>query len=74
MHLEELGSSLKRTSSLIGGIREVDTGEGGYYGARLIDLVSELISEVRELRRDISRLRPEVNVSVRTIESAYIRR
>ena len=74
MHLEELGSGLRRTSALIAGVREMGVEEAGYYGARLIDLVSDLIIEVRELRRDISKLRPEVNVNVRTTESAYIRR
>ena len=57
-----------------GGVRGAGLVEGGFYGSRLIDLIVELVNEVRELRRDVSRLKPEVNVSIRTTESAYVRR
>ena len=74
MHLEELGSALRRTSSTLYLQAGARAGSEGVYGSQLLNLIAELINEVRELRRDVAKSKPEVNVSIKTLESAYIRR
>ena len=72
-HLEELGASLRETSNTISGL-SFQPGGGDQYSFKIIDLFAELIEEVRMLREDVSKSKPEVNIDIRTSENLYLRR
>lgn len=72
-HLEELGASLREASSLVSGL-SIQPAGGDQYSLKIVDLLSELIEEVRMLREEASKSKPEVNVSIKTSESLYLRR
>ncbi len=72
-HLEELGTSLKETSNTISRL-SLQPGGGDQYSLRVIDLFTELIEEVRMLREEVSKSKPEVNIDIRARENLYLRR
>jgi phage-related protein len=72
-HLEELGSSLRNVSDAVAGLSIRPAG-GDQYSPKIVDLLAELIEEVRMLREEASRARPEVNVNIKASEGLYLRR